>query len=143
MKTPQKLSVKDLNHHGVDLFELYPHKALLILLYNNQCLGCTGRAIPLAYQIQNDFQEIQVIGLHVNFSKTPTTQEDIASIFTTPELPFPIYLDEQATLYHKFQSEGTPQWLIFDKNHHLFRSIFGSQANAQNRILYALEDLNS
>jgi len=43
--------------------------------------------------------------------------------------------------YEKFKAEGTPHWLIFDKNRELKYSIFGSQANAHNRLLYALEEL--
>lgn len=135
--------VQNLQYRTVNLFEEYPNRVLLVLLYNNQCLGCTGRALPFAYQLQQDFPAIQVIGIHVNFSKTNTSPADIAGIFTSGELPFPIFLDEEAKIYHEYRSEGTPHWLIFDQNHHLFRSIFGSQDNAKNRILYALEDLNT
>jgi len=144
MKNLQQLKVKNFSQHWLDLFELYPQKALLILLYNNQCLGCTGRAIPFANQMRENYKQVQVIGIHVNFSQTViTSREEILSIFTVNELPFPIFLDEEAKIYHHFQAEGTPQWLIFDKKHQLYRSIFGSQGNAQNRVIYALEELHS
>ncbi|WP_338732910.1 TlpA family protein disulfide reductase [Mangrovimonas cancribranchiae] len=133
--------VQDFEHNSIDLLSTYQDQNLLLLLYNNQCLGCTGRAIPLAYKLQNMFPNITVIGIHSNFNNEKTTEDDIKSIFTTKQLPFPIYLDENHVTYDAFNSEGTPQWLIINKDNTLYRSIFGSQANAENRLLYALESL--
>lgn len=134
------IPVLDLHQNPLDLMEKYKGKILLIIIYNNQCLGCTGRAIPLAYQFQKEYKDIQVLGIHTNFNKNVVTESDIRSIFTIEELPFPIYLDDNHNVYDQFQSSGTPQWVIISKEGILSRSIFGSQEGAQNRIQYALEE---
>ncbi|MFD1550934.1 hypothetical protein DNU06_04975 [Putridiphycobacter roseus] len=133
--------VKNFEGNEVDLLQAYANHNLLIIIYNNQCLGCTGRAIPLAYEFQKQFKNIQVIGIHSSFNAEEVTEKDIKSIFTIKELPFPILLDEGHKVYDKFQSEGTPQWLLIDAKGILVRSIFGSQGSAQNRLMYAIEQL--
>ena len=111
------------------------------MFYNNACLGCTGRAIPLAYQFKQDYKDIEVIGIHSNFTSNDVSREDILSIFTINELPFPIYIDKDHKMYDFFDSEGTPQWILLTSKGEVYRSIFGSQDNAQNRLYYALENL--
>jgi len=138
-KTVQAIKVKDLNYLDIDLMSKYKNKPLLLLFYNNSCLGCTGRAIPLAYQFQQDYKEIQVLGIHVNFGNNKITKKDIESIFTVSNLPFPIYLDETRAVYDSFNCEGTPHWILITKQRALYRSIFGSQSGAQNRLYYAIE----
>ncbi len=133
--------VEDFKNNDLDLFEKYKGKSLLLLIYNNQCLGCTGRAIPLAYEFQQEFKGIEVVGVHTHFTDRKITEADVKSIFTTGELPFSIYLDKGRTVYDAFNSEGTPQWVLLTKDRKVFRSIFGSQTNAHNRLLYALESL--
>lgn len=135
------IQVLDLNQNPHDLIQKYQGKVLLIIIYNNQCLGCTGRAIPLAYELQQEFKDIQVLGIHTNFNSSVVTESDIKSIFTLDELPFPIYLDNNHKVFDQFQSSGTPQWIIISKDGILSRSIFGSQDGAQNRIVYTLEQL--
>lgn len=136
-----QLLVKDFDQQSIDLLKQYNGKALLLIFYNNQCLGCTGRAIPLAYEFQQQYPALQVIGIHANFNQERVTKADIKSIFTIPDLPFPIYIDEQHVLYDFFESEGTPQWILLTEKGEVFRSIFGSQLGAKNRLLYALEAL--
>ncbi|QDO94905.1 redoxin domain-containing protein [Formosa sediminum] len=139
----QSVIVNDLENNPVNLMTKYGHKVCLFLIYNNDCLGCTGRAIPLAYEFMLQFPNIQVIGIHADFKNREGTKDTIKSIFTSGEIPFPIYIDKHHKVYDQFQSEGTPQWLLFTENGELFRSIFGSQDNAQNRLYYALESLIS
>jgi peroxiredoxin len=133
--------VTDFEENEINLMEKYQGENLLIIIYRNQCLGCAGRAIPLAYDFKNEFKDLQVIGIHTNFGTEKTTEEEIKSIFTIDELPFPIYIDEKHEVFDQFDSEGTPQWLIINKKGVLFRSLFGSQEGSQNRLMYALEDL--
>lgn len=135
--------VQDFAFNEVDLIEKFKGKPLLIIIYNNQCLGCTGRALPLAYKYQQGYEDIQVIGIHTIFGQGQVTEEDIKSIFTTKELPFPIYLDNNHKVYDQFSAEGTPQWLLIKKEGQLYRSIFGSQLGAQNRLMYAVDSLCS
>lgn len=135
------IKVTDFENNEVDLLEKYPNKPFLLLFYNNACLGCTGRAIPLAYQFKQDYKNIEVIGIHSNFTSNDVSKEDILSIFTIKELPFPIYIDKDHKMYDFFNSEGTPQWILLTSKGEVYRSIFGSQDNAQNRLYYALENL--
>jgi peroxiredoxin len=135
------IKVQDFDNQELNLMEKYAGKPLLIIIYNNQCLGCTGRAIPLAYEYQQEYANLQVLGIHSIFNKLPVSEEDIKSIFTSGELPFPIYLDQEHKVYDQFNAEGTPQWLLITAKGHLYRSIFGSQLGAQNRLMYALDEL--
>ncbi|MDD3320223.1 MAG: TlpA disulfide reductase family protein [Paludibacter sp.] len=135
------IEVTDLDGRKVDIMTEYKGKPLVLIFYNNSCLGCTGRAIPLAFDFQQENASIQVIGIHSNFGKNETTKEDIKSIFTSGEVPFPIYIDENHRVYDQFESEGTPQWILITAEGELFRSIFGSQDGAQNRLFYAIEEL--
>ena len=139
----KSIKVQDFDLNEFDLIKKFKGKPLLIIIYNNQCLGCTGRAIPLAYEYQQEYDNLQVIGIHSNFAKTQITEKDIKSIFTKDEIPFPIYLDNEHKVYDQFNSEGTPQWLLITSEGYLYRSIFGSQTGAQQRLMYALEYLCS
>lgn len=142
MDTPiTPINVLDLDGNAIDLIQVYKNKILLVIIYNNDCLGCTGRAIPLAYEFQQTFAEIKVVGLHADFLGREGSKATIKSIFTSGEIPFPIYIDTEHQVYDQFNAEGTPQWLLFTEQGELFRSVFGSQANAKNRLFYALESL--
>ncbi|CDF79340.1 conserved hypothetical protein containing thiore doxin-like fold [Formosa agariphila KMM 3901] len=137
----QHIPVIDLDREPVDLISAYRNKILLIIIYNNDCLGCTGRAIPLAYEFQQTFPSIQVIGIHADFKNREGNKDTIKAVFTSGEVPFPIYIDQHHKVFDQFNAEGTPQWLLISEQGELFRSIFGSQDNAQNRLHYALESL--
>jgi peroxiredoxin len=134
--------VQDFENNYLDLIKKHKGKPILAIIYNNQCLGCTGRAIPLAYELQKENPGIQVVGIHSSFNNEKVTENDIKKIFTKAELPFPIFLDKDHSVYDQFDSSGTPQWVLITKDGLLSRSIFGSQEGAQNRLLYALEGLN-
>jgi len=107
----------------------------------NYLRNCVNNPPPLAYDFQQHNPRIQVIGIHSNFGGTKTTKEAIKSIFTSGEVPFPIYMDENHQVFDQFESAGTPQWILITHKGELFRSIFGSQDGAQNRLFYAIEEL--
>ncbi len=140
-KMLDNILVKNFDGRTVNLLEKYTNTPLLLIIYNNQCLGCTGRAIPLAFEYQQQYDKLQVIGIHSNFNANKITEQEIKSIFTIDDLPFPIYIDEQHQVFDQFNSEGTPQWLLITAKGTLYRSIFGSQLNVQNRLSYAIDDL--
>lgn len=137
----ESINVFDLEGVAVNLISKYKGKPLVLIIYNNDCLGCTGRAIPLAYDFQQMHDSIQVIGIHADFKNREATKEAIKNIFTNGENPFPIYIDKQHKVYDQFNAEGTPQWLLITNRGELYRSIFGSQEGAQNRLSYAIETL--
>lgn len=137
----EAINITDFQQKSINLIEEFKGIPLLLIIYNNRCLGCTGRAIPLAYDLQQEFKAIKVIGIHSDFNNENTTEDDIKSIFTINDLPFPIFIDKDHKVYDQFNSEGTPQWLLINSNGILERSIFGSQSGSKNRLLYAIESI--
>ncbi|MGM0635062.1 MAG: TlpA family protein disulfide reductase [Bacteroidota bacterium] len=119
-------------------FAQQPH---LFLFYHTHCLGCTGRAIPLAYQIQQENKSLKVILIHVEFRTENLAKEEILSVFTTEKSPLPIYRDHHHKVYDFVQAEGTPFWVLIDTKAQLAKKFFGSQANAQNRLHYAIREV--
>lgn len=115
---------------------------VLVLLYHTDCLGCTGRALPIAYQLSQEFPDIRLVVVHVQFANRAVSRENILAVFTENKPPFPIYLDENAAMYTKYEAEGTPHWLVFEEKGILAHSIFGSMDGAQNRLYYALEEIS-
>lgn len=116
-------------------------KVNLMLFYNTYCLGCTGRAIPFAYELSQQFPDLNLIVIHTHFGNQTFSKEEILDIFTTKTSPFEIYIDPDAEAYHHFTCEGTPHWIVLDQNLSIYRSIFGSQNQAQQRLWYAIESL--
>ena len=133
--------VNTLEGTEVNLSDKYRGKSLLILFYNNKCLGCTGRALPLAYKFSKEFKSVEVIAIHCNFTDEVVSKQDILDIFTEKTLPFQIYLDQGAKYFNYFQCEGTPHWILINNQGELYRSFFGSQDGAQNRLYFALTEL--
>ena len=82
----ESINVLDLDGVAINLMTLYKNKVLLLIIYNNDCLGCTGRAIPLAYEFQQKYPSIQVAGIHADFINREGTKASIKSIFTSGEI---------------------------------------------------------
>jgi thioredoxin-related protein len=126
---------------GFNPIEQWSDNPILLIFYHTDCLGCTGRALPLAYEFSKQYPQIKLLVVHVDFPTRLVSEEEIQAIFTDGKAPFLIYRDKNALMYQQFQAEGTPHWLMFDRNGDLRHSIYGSQENAQNRLFYALEEL--
>ncbi|MCX7551862.1 TlpA family protein disulfide reductase [Xanthomarina sp. F2636L] len=141
MEQIENILVNTLDAETIDLINEYKSKPLLILFYNNQCLGCTGRAIPLAYQFSKEYPKLSVVAIHSSFGNQSISKQDILGIFTSKEVPFPIYFDQQSKWFDFFKCEGTPHWILLNDKAQVFRSFYGSQDNAQNRLYYAIEEL--
>lgn len=136
-----EINVKTLDGEAVDLWKAQGEKPMLLLFFNIQCIGCVGRAIPLAYDYLQEFSNLNVVAIHTSFGKEIVSKDDIINIFTKKELPFPFYFDIGKTNYEKFGCEGTPHWILINSEGNVTRSVFGSQDGAQNRLIYALEEL--
>lgn len=136
-----QILVNTLDNKTADLAELYAGKPLLVLFFNIHCLGCVGRAVPLAYDFLQEFKGLNVVAIHTTFGKEEVTKDDILNIFTTKELPYPIYFDIGKSNYEKFECEGTPHWVLIDESGKINKSFFGSQEGAQTRLIYALEEI--
>jgi peroxiredoxin len=120
---------------------LLEDKINLLLFYNTNCLGCTGRAIPFGYDLwKKNPNKLNLIVVHVDFGINEQTTEEILSIFHSRNSPFPIYRDKAAILYNALNCEGTPHWIVLSEKGEILNSIFGSQDNAQMRLHYMLEE---
>ncbi|MBZ9652753.1 TlpA family protein disulfide reductase [Psychroflexus montanilacus] len=138
-----QIQLKSLEGKELTLTQLLSKgKVNLILFYNTYCLGCTGRAIPFAHELTKDFPELNLVVIHTNFGNQSFSKAEVLDIFRSRMSPFDIYIDPDAEAYKHFQCEGTPHWVILDRELQTFRSIFGSQNQSQNRLFYALESLN-
>ena len=92
----QSIIVQDFDYKDLELLEKYKGNPLLIIIYNNQCLGCTGRAIPLAYEFQQEYDILQVIGI-IPFSIKNKSQRKILKAFSQKnEIPFPYLFRSRA-----------------------------------------------
>lgn len=137
-----QIQLKSLEGKELTLTQLLSKgKVNLILFYNTYCLGCTGRAIPFAHELTKDFPELNLVVIHTNFGNQSFSKAEVLDIFRSRMSPFDIYIDPDAEAYKHFQCEGTPHWVILDRELQTFRSIFGSQNQSQNRLFYALESL--
>lgn len=137
-----KIQLKSLNNNIISLESLLKKgKVNLMLFYNTYCLGCTGRAIPFAYELSKEFPQVNLIVIHTHFGNQLFSKAEILDIFTTKTSPFDIYIDPNAEAYKYFNCEGTPHWIILDQNLNSFRSIFGSQNQSKQRLWYAVESL--
>lgn len=114
----------------------------LVLFYNTKCLGCTGRAIPLAYQLQQKYDFINLIVIHSSFRSLPFTSAEVLSVFTDNESPFEIYRETNHDLYDFFNCEGTPHWLIMNEKGEILHTFFGSQDGAKMKLTYAIQEFN-
>lgn len=140
MKFPE-IELIDLSKKSHAFSDLIQNNQLnLVLFYNTNCLGCTGRAIPLAYKLKNEFDFIHLIVIHSSFRSTPFSKEEVLSVFTDGESPFEIYREAKHDLYDHFDCEGTPHWLIMNGKGEVLHSFFGSQEGAQLKLEYAIQE---
>ncbi len=114
---------------------------LLILFYHLGCLGCIGRALPFARKLAVAYPDLQIVGIHTRFEGLQYNTEDVLAQAESTQLPFPIFFDKGHRTYDMYGAEGTPHWILLDANGQLFRSIFGSMANARQRLDYALMEI--
>jgi thiol-disulfide isomerase/thioredoxin len=134
--------LKSLSGEKSRLSDLLVHDKLnLLLFYNTNCLGCTGRAIPYIYELSKKYAELNVVIVHVSFGGRVESNAEINAVFTAGSAPFPIYRDDSGELYRSFHCEGTPHWIFCDHLAQVKHSIFGSQQGAKLKIEYALDEL--
>lgn len=135
------ITLTDLNEKEHVLLSLIQKNKLnLILFYNTNCLGCTGRAIPLAYKLHKEHSFLALTVIHSNFRKTPFSKDEVLSVFTDQESPIPIYRELNHELYDFFECEGTPHWILMNDKHEILYTFFGSQDGAQMKLHYAIEE---
>ncbi len=134
-------SLIDLEGNTFNWSELNSEETNLVLFYNTNCLGCTGRAIPYGYELSKKNNGFKFIVIHVSLGRRKEDIAEIKSVFTDGEPPFSIYRDIDNRVYEYFNCEGTPHWIITNKKGKVLYSIFGSQEGSKLKIELALTEL--
>jgi peroxiredoxin len=134
MKIGQPLpqwSLKPIFNDDVPEVEDYKGKALLILFFNLDCVGCLGRAIPYANRLVYEHGDrIQVVGIHTIFNHKPYSLEQFEKVRDELYIRFPIYSDTpDRTTYSNYGAGGTPHWVLVDPEGKVVYTIFGSDPN--------------
>lgn len=117
-------------------------RIVLVLIINRGCPGCIGRAVPYAKALKGEFPWLEIITVHSQTEGRDYSDRQIEEIALLHKLPFPIYKDKALHTYELMKAEGTPHWILIDKEGIVVNSIFGSMSNAQQRLAYALEEIN-
>lgn len=127
--------------HPIELMD--PDRLNLFVFYNTDCLGCTGRALPFAYELKEQFTFINLIVVHVQFGNRKYSNKDVKSVYTNQIPPFPIYRDEGNRLFEYWKCEGTPHWIfIKGKQDTPQYSIFGSQEGSKMKLDLAISEMS-
>ena len=113
----------------------------LILMFNQECLTCKTRALPLLKQWTEYYPELRTAAVHVQPGRKKTEVADIRALVEHQALNFPVYVDRERESYRALQAEGTPHWILLNPDGQIERSIFGSRPNALQRIDYFIQEL--
>ena len=114
----------------------------LLLFWNIGCAGCTGRALPLTLTLAERYPDLQIVAIHSVFP--PRSEQPVREVSLVAKhfaLPYEVALDAGDATYRAFGAEGTPHWVLLDRDGHVWRSFFGSMAGSQQRLSYALQEL--
>ena len=116
----------------------------LVMFFNLECPGCVSRGVPLLKRLAKE-RTLNTVMIHTAFGHKRYTRDEVVPTLqhfaeTFARLSFPVALDLDGSLAESWQVLGTPHWLVF-RGGELYRSVFGSQDNAQLRLGYALEEL--
>lgn len=116
-------------------------KPLLLLFFHYTCLGCMGRALPLARYYARHYPELQLISIHPDLGRQPLSDPELLALAQEQQLAFPVYADPGAETYARYEAGGTPHWVLIGPEGQILNSIFGSMDDAQNRLYYSLLEL--
>ncbi|MEL6671684.1 MAG: redoxin domain-containing protein [Bacteroidota bacterium] len=116
-------------------------KVVLLLIFSRGCPGCMGRAVPYSKSLLADFPDLQIIGIHTQFEGPEYSQRQIEEVKLYFKLPYPLLVDQGKKTFEKYAAEGTPHWLLVDREGRLLKSFFGSMEGARQRLVYSLTEL--
>lgn len=115
-------------------------KPVLILFWNLGCPGCKSRALPVTKQMREIYPDLQVIGVHTH-SDNSYSPRQVQEMQLLHKLDYPMYQDvEGGPTFEVFQAEGTPHWVLIDKDGKMLRSVWGSQEGQIQRLDYLLRE---
>lgn len=114
-------------------YQLPSNKVVAIHAFQMLCPGCVMHGIPQAQKLHASFNEdhVSVIGLHTVFEHHEAmTEVSLKAFLYEFRVGFPVGIDVplgQAIpkTMQRFQMQGTPSWLIFDRKGKLKLHVFG------------------
>ena len=134
MSTPKLSDIEVASWLNVDVgFALPVGKVVAIHAFQMLCPGCVLHGIPQAKKLHGIFNEehISVMGLHTVFEHHEAMQEPSLKAFLSEfRVHFPVGIDVPSgksipKTMRKFDLQGTPSWLIFDRQGNLKIHNFG------------------
>lgn len=140
MSSTIPLDIFSINDKEIPQLADFKGMYVLLLFFNRGCNGCIGRAIPFSLELKDEFPELQIIGIHSQFGSNTYTKAEIQEIVDYYNIPYPIVEDNGHHTYDMYKAEGTPHWVLLDKDG-VYKSFFGSMGNAQNRLYYTMSEL--
>lgn len=116
-----------------DNYQLPSGKVVAVHAFQMLCPGCVLHGIPQAQKLYATFNEehVSVVGLHTVFEHHEAMAEvSLRAFMHEFRLQFPVGIDSPSDkaipkTMRKFQLQGTPSWLIFDRKGELKTQVFG------------------
>ena len=118
----------------------WQHNTILLMFFNIGCAGCTGRALPFARDILQDFPDLTLLGVHITpHPNAAFTPEQVRAVAEYYHLPYPLYFDETNASLRDFPIGGTPHWVLLRKGR-VRHSIYGSMPGSLQCLDLALQE---
>ncbi len=114
-------------------YKLSPGKVVAIHAFQMLCPGCILHGVPQSQRLHATFNEehVSVVGLHTVFEHHEAMREVSLKAFLDEfRIRFPVAIDKPTEhaipkTMRKFDLQGTPSWLIFDRQGDLKIQKFG------------------
>ena len=131
---------KWLNTNDIITLDSLVGKVVVVFAFQMLCPGCVEKSIPQARSVHSMFSRagVQVLGLHTVFEHHEAMQEaSLRAFLHEYKVSFPVGIDmpnENSPMprtMEKYQMQGTPTILLFDKTGQLRKHQFGHLADLQ------------
>lgn len=123
-----------INIYENDVEKLFSSKVVLIYAFQMLCPACVIHGVPLVKKLHDFFnpEEVSIIGLHTVFEHHEVMNSNALKTFIYEfRLTFPIAIDRASEnnnipqTMRNYNMQGTPSFLLFDKNGELSFHGFG------------------
>lgn len=116
-------------------------RPILLLFWGLGCPGCKTRALPVTRQMQEQYPELHLVGVHSPLDGPKYSPRQINEMQLLHRLSYPMYQDsDDNATFKAYGAEGTPHWILIDEEGKLLRSVFGSMPGHIQRLDYLLRE---
>ena len=130
--------IESINDSKIPEFADFSCKPLLMLFFNIGCPACLGRAVPYALNLQKQFPELKLLGIHTRFEGREYPAEQIQLNLDRLKVDFSVVIDQGHQTWSDYEAGGTPHWVLINAKGEIEKSIFGSMPNSLQRLDYSL-----